>query len=208
VEKFEKDRKMKIIIFLLLIILIAGCQPVEKQGEVLSMKKALLVVAQTDFQPVEYGDTRAELKKAGIEVKVASFEEGEAIGADGSKINVDFAIKEVNTNDFDAVVLIGGDGAAKQLVGNQDVIELVQSADNDHKVIAAICIAPVVLAQARILRDRKATVWNEDGKQEEILSAQGAIFTDEPVVADTRIITANGPPAAKEFGKKIVEVLG
>jgi protease I len=171
------------------------------------MTKALLVVAQTDFQPVEYGDTRSELEKAGVEVKVASFEEGEAIGADGNKINVDIAIKEVDTNDFDAVVLIGGPGAAKQLVGNPDVIELLQSADNDHKVIAAICIAPVVLAEARILKDRKATVWNEDGKQEEILAAQGATFTDEPVVVDTRIITANGPAVAKEFGKTIVETL-
>ena len=170
--------------------------------------KALLVAAQTDFQPVEYRDTRAELENAGIEVKVASFEVGEAIGADGSKIDVDVAIKEVNTNDYDAVVLIGGPGAGKQLVGNQDVIELVQSADNNHKIVAAICIAPVVLAEARLLRDRKATVWNEDGKQEEILAAQGADYVEQDVVVDTRIVTANGPAAAKQFGKTIAKALG
>ena len=171
------------------------------------MKKALIIVAQTDFQPVEYGDTRAELEKAEVSVSVASFETGEAIGADGNKINVDVSIKDANAEDYDAVVLIGGSGASKQLVGNQDVIKLVQSAGNAHKVIAAICISPLVLAEARILKDRKATVWNGDGLQAEKLAAQGAIYTEEDVVIDTRIITADGPDAAKKFGKAIADIL-
>jgi len=171
------------------------------------MAKVLLVVAQTDFQPIEYRDTRAELKKAGIEVKVASFERAEAIGADGTKIKVDVAIKDIDTTEYDAVILIGGSGAAKQLVGNKDVIKLVQSADNYGKIVAAICISPVVLAQARLLKDRKATVWNEDGKQEEILTAEGAEYVDQDVVVDSKIVTANGPPAAKKFGKTIAEML-
>lgn len=171
------------------------------------MAKALLVVAQTDFQPVEYGDTREELENAGVEVKVASFEVGESVGKDGIKINVDVAIKDVDTNKYDAVVLIGGPGAARQLVGNEDVIKLVQDFDNSDKVVAAICISPVVLAEARLLKDRKATVWNGDGKQAEILSAQGAEYVDKPVVVDTKIVTANGPDAAKEFGKTIVKML-
>lgn len=171
------------------------------------MKKALLIVAQTDFQPVEYRDTRAELEKEGIEVKTASFEEGEAAAKDGSRIEVDAAIDEVDTNDYDAVVLIGGPGAARQLVGNQDVINLIKSADNDHKIIGAICIAPVVLAQARVLNERKATVWNEDGKQKEILGAEGAFYTEQDVVIDTRIVTANGPEAAAEFGKTVAKLI-
>ncbi|GAG39121.1 unnamed protein product, partial [marine sediment metagenome] len=87
------------------------------------------------------------------------------------------------------------------------VINLVQSAHNNGKIVAAICISPVVLAQARLLKDRKATVWNGDGKQEEILTAQGAEYVDQDVVVDSRIVTANGPPAAKKFGKTIAEML-
>ena len=171
------------------------------------MAKALIVVSQTDFQPIEYKDTRDELEKAGIEVKAASFEAGEAFGKDGSKINVDVAIKDVDVNEYDAVVLIGGPGAAKQLIGNEDVKNLVKNFDNSDKVVAAICVSPVVLAEARLLKDRKATVWNEDGKQEEILAAEGAEYVDKPVVVDTRIVTANGPAAAKEFGKTIAKML-
>ena len=199
----------RIIAILFLAILLIGCQKpeIKIEGDVKMAKKALLVVAQTDFQPVEYGDTRAELENAGVSVDVASFEVGEAVGADGSKINVDVAIKDANTNDYDAVVLIGGPGASKQLVGNQDVISLVQSADNNEKIVAAICISPVVLAQARLLKDRKATVWNGDGKQEEILSAAGADYVEQDVVVDSRIVTANGPGAAKEFGQTIAKML-
>ena len=171
------------------------------------MAKALIVVSQTDFQPIEYRDTRAELEKAGVEIKVSSFEKAEAIGADGIKIDVDIAIKKVDINDYDAVILIGGDGADKQLVGNPDVIELVQSADNNSKIVAAICISVIVLAEARLLKDRKATVWNEDDKQAEKLTAEGAEYVEQDVVVDSKIITANDPQAAKKFGKTIADML-
>ncbi|MBW2995753.1 DJ-1/PfpI family protein [Candidatus Woesearchaeota archaeon] len=187
--------------FIVLLFLV-GCGGVVKMD-----KKVLLVVAQTDFQPMEYEDTRAELEKAGVSVEVASFEVGEAIGADGSKAEVDVAIKDVNVEDYDAVALIGGSGAGKQLVGNEEVIKLVQDFDNSEKIVAAICVSPLVLAEARLLKDREATVWNGDGLQAEKLSAQGAKYVEKDVVVDSRIITANGPPAAKEFGRTIAEAL-
>ncbi|MBD3249875.1 hypothetical protein GF336_07550 [Candidatus Woesearchaeota archaeon] len=171
------------------------------------MKKALLIVAQNGYQPVEYVDTKDELEKAGVSVTVASFEKAEAIASDGSKIMVDMGFNDVDVSDYSAVVLIGGPGSEVELRGNEKVKEIVQSADNAHKVIAAICYSPVILAEARLLKDRKAAVWNLDGKQKEILAAEGATYSEEDVVIDTRIITANGPAATRDFGKAIVKVL-
>jgi putative intracellular protease/amidase len=53
-----------------------------------------------------------------------------------------------------------------------------------------------------VLRGRNATVW-DDGKGTEIdlLERCGATFVDTKVVVDDRIVTANGPEAAVEFGK-------
>ena len=51
------------------------------------------------------------------------------------------------------------------------------------------------------------TVWNEDNKQAEILTKGGAEFVNQNVVVDGKIITANGPHAAEEFGKKVLEAL-
>ncbi len=73
--------------------------------------------------------------------------------------------------------------------------------------MGAICIAPTILAYAGVLEGKKATVWNQDGKQAEILTKNGAEFVDELVVVDGKIVTANGPPAAEAFGKKILEML-
>ncbi len=172
-----------------------------------NMKKALLIVAQNGYQPMEYADTKDELEKAGVKVDVASFEKAEAIASDGSKIMVDKGFNDVDAEDYDAIVVIGGPGSEAELRGNEKVREIVQAADNAHKIVAAICYSPVILAEARLLKDRKAAVWNLDGKQKEILAAEGATYSEEDVVVDTRIITANGPAAAREFGKAIVNVL-
>ena len=40
-----------------------------------------------------------------------------------------------------------------------------------------------------------------------ILKDNGTIYQDEDVVVDGKIITGNGPAAAKEFGQAIVEAL-
>ena len=169
--------------------------------------KALLVVAQTGFQPKEYNNTRKEIEEAGITVKVASFEKGEAFDNNENKITVDYAIKDIKTNEWDAIVLIGGPGAAKQFIGNPEIHRVVMDANNDEKKVAAICISPLAVAETGLLKERKATMWNGDGKQAEKIASHGAIYDAGPVVMDTRFITANGPEAATEFGKKIVSAL-
>ena len=172
-------------------------------------KKALLVVAQNGFQPVEYAHTRAELEKAGILVSVASPQKGKATASNGTIIETDFAIKEINIDDFDALVIIGGPGARADLSGLPELTNLIKSAYQKQKIVAAICISPTLLAEAEILKGKKATVWsiptNKIGV--EILTQHEAEYTGNPVEVDGNIITANGPQAAREFGKKIAELL-
>lgn len=165
--------------------------------------KALLVVAQAGFQAQEYADTRKELEAAGVEVMVASFAKSQAVDKKGNSIEVDLAISSADVDNYDAVVLIGGSGAKKEFLGNEEVINLVKAADNAHKIVGAICIAPRVLAEAHLLKDRRATVHNGDGESAEIIASLGATYSEEAVVVDTRIVTANGPGAALEFGKTI-----
>ncbi len=201
---------MKKIVFLLIIILITGCQPVvEEEGEAREMAKGniLVIVAQKDFQPIEYEDTKAELDSAGYDVDVASITTDIAVGADGSEVKPDVAVKDADLSKYKAIVLIGGPGAPT-LGEHSEVLNLIKQADSQGKIVAAICIAPTILAKAGVLDGKKATVWNGDGKQADVLTTAGAEFVDEPVVQDGKIITANGPPAAKAFGKKIAEVLG
>lgn len=172
------------------------------------MKKALFVIAFRNFRDEELFVPKEILEKAGWEVKIASLVKGLAQGADGGEINVDFLIEEVNVDDFDLFVFVGGPGMVENL-DNSRFHNLAQKAKESGKVIAAICIAPALLAKAGILKEKKATVWSNAFNKEpiEILKENGAIYQDQAVVVDENLITANGPSAAYEFAKKILEVV-
>jgi protease I len=170
-------------------------------------KKAVMIIAFRDFRDVEYFVPKEILEKAGIEVKTASNKMGTAIGADGGDTNVDLLVSQINVSDFDVIIFVGGPGCLDAL-DNEDSYRVCREAISQNKVLAAICISPVILAKAGVLKGKKATVWNDFTKtQAKILEKEGAIFEDKPVVVDGKIITANGPGAAEEFGKAILELL-
>jgi len=201
----------KVLILIIFLILIIGCKPTIETVEVGGAEKMadiLLIIAQKDFQQIEYKDTRAELEKAGLKVKVASITTDIAVGKDGSKVKPDLAVEDANASDYKAIAVIGGPGAPE--LGEHDaVLDLLRDAQAKGKVVAAICIAPVVLAKAGVLEGKNATVWNSplDKSGIDDIESAGATFVDKPVVVDGKLITGNGPAAAKEFGKAIAAAL-
>ncbi len=169
-------------------------------------KKALFIVAQQGYQPTEYATPKQILESNDVEVTTASGNVGTCTATDNSTTEAIVAIADINVSDYGAVVFVGGPGA----VGYQHNVQAhltAQEAINRDKVLAAICIAPTILAYADVLKGKKATVWNQDGNQAEILTKNGAEFVDQPVVVDGKIVTANGPPAAEEFGKRVLELI-
>ena len=171
-------------------------------------KTIAMVIAFKDFRDEEYFKPRQIFLAAGADVKTASNEKGKAMGADGGEVEVDFLVSEVNLAELDAVVFIGGPGAL-QYLDNDDSYKLAQETISQGKLLAAICIAPAILAKAGVLEGRKATVWTSsmDKSAVKILEDNGAMYQNEPVVADGKIITAIGPSVAEQFGMKVVEVL-
>ena len=171
-------------------------------------KKIVMVIAYRDFRDEEYFAPKEILERAGVKVKTASTKIGRALGADGGEVEVDSLISEINMADFDGIVFIGGPGCLENL-DNENSYRVVKETVSQNKVLASICISPVILAKALVLKGKKATVWSSpmDRGPVKILEENGAIYRDESVVVDGKIITGNGPGAAKEFGEKIVEVL-
>jgi protease I len=170
-------------------------------------KKAVMIIAFRDFRDAEYFLPKEILEKAGIEVKTASNRMGTAIGADGGDTKVDLLVSQINVSDFDAIIFVGGPGCLNAL-DNEDSYRVAREAVSQEKILAAICISPVILAKAGVLKGKKATVWTDFTKsQAKILEKEGATFEEKPVVVDGKIITANGPGAAKDFGEAILEFL-
>ena len=189
-------------------------------------KSIAIIIAFRDFRDEEYFVPKDILEGAGVEIKTVSTQEGTAIGADGGEVEIDLLISEINIaefadlqsksshdsiqsiSSFDAVVFIGGPGCLENL-DNENSYKVARETVSQNRVLASICISPVILAKAGVLEGRKATVWSSvmDRSSVRILKDNGAIYQDEDVVVDGKIITGNGPAAAKEFGQAILEVL-
>ena len=214
--------KKNLIFIGIIVILIAGWllifknltkvnkkeEKISMEEKVLANKKAAMIIAFKDFRDEEYFVPKEILEKAGAEVKTASNKIGTAIGADGGEVKVDLLVSEINPTDFYAIIFIGGPGCLKNL-DDESSYRVAQETVSQNKALASICISPVILAKAGVLKGKKATAWSSamDRSPVRILKDNGAIYQDEDVVVDGKIITGNGPGAAKEFGETIVEVL-
>ncbi|MCX6767584.1 MAG: DJ-1/PfpI family protein [Candidatus Micrarchaeota archaeon] len=172
----------------------------------IDLARALFVVAKNGFRDEELFHPREELEKAGVKTAVASSAKGPCSGKLGGSVEAETSLGEVDPAGFDAIVFVGGPGAA-QFFNDRNALSLAKRFRDAGKVVAAICIAPGILANAGILRGVRATCF-PDTEGKENLKDRGAKCSDEPVVVDGKIITANGPGAAREFGKKIAQALG
>lgn len=163
------------------------------------MKPALLVIAQNGYQDHELAGTRTGLESAGFSIVLASTAAGECHGKLGGVENATLAMRDVDVTDYDRIGFIGGPGAAA-LASDPDALRIANDAARASMPLGAICIAPTILAKARVLEGKKATVWNEDDQQAALLEQYGATYTGDTVTVDGLIVTGNGPAAAEEFG--------
>ncbi len=169
-------------------------------------KKILMVIAFQDFRDEEYFVPKEILEKNGFTVETVSSQIGLAIGVEGGEIEVSKTAKEIETKNYDGVIFVGGPGMTEEL-DNLDFQKLARDFNQENKLVSAICIAPALLAKAKLLENKRATVWSSplDKSAIKILRENGSIYADQPVVVDGKIITANGPEAAKDFGEAIVK---
>jgi protease I len=177
----------------------------EEQGGIEKMADILLIVAN-DFQDAELDGTKSALENAGFSTEIASFIKSPR-SMQGKIINSDLLLKDVNVSKYKAIAFIGGPGA-EAYFNDTTALGIAKKSFEQGKIVAAICIAPVILANAGILKGKNATVW-DSGSGEIInkIEAKGAIFQNQAVVQDGRSITANDPSAAKKFGEAIARAL-
>ena len=167
-----------------------------------------MVIAMRDFRDEEYFIPESIFLGAGFDVVPVGAEKGDALGVYGGVVEVKAIISDLRLEDFDAVVFVGGSGALG-LSGDTDCLNLAKQAVADNKVVGAICIAPIILAKAGVLKDRQATVWQSamDKSGVKILQNNGCKLISQPVVTDGRIITADSAESARQFAEAVIKVL-
>ena len=167
------------------------------------MADVLFIIAESNFRDEELFDTMEEIEKRGFSAAIASKTTGEKTGMLGRKANAEIALKDVNTSDYKAIVFVGGTGS-RQYFNDSEALKIARDADSKGKIVAAICIAPVILANAGLLKGKKATVFSGN---EDSIEKKGAIFVSKNIIKDKNVITACGPSAAKMFGSEIAKAI-
>jgi protease I len=163
----------------------------------------LMVIAPQGFRDEELTAPRQELELAGYHVTLASLRVGECKGVYGTSATAELTLSEVDTRRFDGVVFVGGPGA-RSLFGDWNAHRIAREMARAHKVTAAICIAPVILARAGVLRGHRATVYESEVPE---LVAGHAVVRALGIVSDPPIVTANGPDQARRFAAVVVQAL-
>lgn len=167
------------------------------------MPEVLMVIAPEVFRDEEYAVPKRVLEARGAKVTTASSRPGECIGKLGMTAQAETSISDAVGKAWDAVVFVGG-GGAEIFFDDPDAHRLARDTASAGRIIAAICIAPSVLARAGLLQGFRATAFPT---QRDDLVRHGAIWVDEQVVSDGRIVTASGPEAAQAFGETLAEKL-
>ena len=165
------------------------------------MPKVAVIFAD-GFEEVEGMAIVDVLRRAEIETVMAGLHDGPVTSARKVKVLVDTVIESVNPDDFDMIILPGGQPGSDNLNNDRRVKDLIKQFVQKGKLTGAICAAPIVLAGAGVLDGRRATSYPS---YREKLGA--AVYVENSVVVDGTIVTSRGPGTALAFGLAVVEKL-
>ena len=169
----------------------------------LNGKKVLMIIAKDQFRDEEYAEPRKILEGEGASITVASSSLNKSKGMLGMIVKPDILVSDVKVQDYDAVIFVGGMGSSEYW-DNPTAHKIAKDAYNAGKVVSAICIAPVTLARAGLLKGKRATVFPSEIDK---IKAGGAIYGSGEVEKDGKIITGSGPIVASKFGKTVVQAM-
>lgn len=159
--------------------------------------------------PVSHGSESIEtvtivnvLRRADVEVTVASIADTLAVdGTRGVRLTADAAFTDVAEDEFDLIVLPGGEAGAHALGAHAGVMDKIEAQRMQHRWYGGICAAPALaLAPRGLLDGKQATCY--PAFRDALLH-----YVDLPVVVDGHCITGQGPASAMAFALALVEAL-
>ena len=162
----------------------------------------IIIAISNGFEEIEAINVIDICRRANIEVKIAAVEELLTVGAHNIKIQADCKIEDINSDDFDMIVLPGGLPNAFTLAENNKVQSLLKEFKEKKKKIAAICAAPYALHKADVLNENFTCYPSFEEK----IRLNG-YHNNDSIVIDNDVITSRGPATAMVFALEIVNIL-
>ncbi len=161
--------------------------------------KAFVILAE-GFEEIEAFTAIDVLRRANVQTDAVGLISKVVEGSHGIKTMADYTLSDINPDNYDIVVLPGGDPGYRNLANSEKVLSVIKDFNKKKKLIAAICAAPAVLAKAGVLDDKIATIY--PGMEGKIPKPR-----DAKVVVHGNVITSKSPGTALEFALKLAEIL-
>lgn len=168
--------------------------------------KRVAILMTDGFEEIEFTEPKKALEAAGANVNVIAPKENKVKAWNhtdwGNEYDVDQKLDDANVSDYDALMLPGGVMNPDKLRQNTKAIQFVQLFIDAEKPIAAICHAPQLLIETGTLKGKKLTSY--PALKTDLMNA-GAIWVDEEVVIDGKLITSRSPNDLDAFNKNMVD---
>lgn len=166
--------------------------------------KRVAVLAENMYEDLELWYPLIRLREAGAEVSVVAPTAGATYKSKhGLEVKADLSADDAKARQFDAVVIPGG-FAPDYMRRSEAMVRFVKDANDDGKILAAICHAGSMLVSARVLKGKTVTCYKSI--KDDVVNA-GGNYVDKAVVRDGDLITSRVPDDLPAFCREIIAAL-
>lgn len=174
--------------------------------------KRIALLATDGFEQSELEQPRQLLEAQGARCEVLApaetREPGQILGWDkkdwGRPVQVDKRVDDATPEDYEALVLPGGQINPDKLRLQPRAIDFIRRFGHSGKPLAAICHGPWTLIDAGLVRGKRMTSWPSVSTD---LRNAGALWVDEPAVTDGRFVTSRKPDDIPAFVEALSRLL-
>jgi deglycase len=167
--------------------------------------KRVAVLAENMYEDLELWYPLIRLREAGAKVSVVAPTAGATYQSKhGLEVKADLSAENAKAKQFDAVVIPGG-FAPDYMRRSESMVKFVKDANDEGKILAAICHAGSMLVSARVLKGKTVTCYKSI--KDDVVNA-GGNYVDKAVVRDGNLITSRVPDDLPAFCGEIIAALG
>jgi protease I len=181
-------------------------------GAIMSYEKNILsdrkiaILAADGFDESQLFSPKKALEDAGAKVVIVSLSKGSIKSWEkdhwGKSIKVDVTLNDCLPEDFDGLVIPGGEMNPNMLLQDEKVYDFVKEFVHYGKSVASICHGTKVLLETGIVRGKSLTT--KLPMKKDVINS-GAKWRDEEIVVHKSFITTRCAKENQRFNKKMIE---